>query len=70
MTMWNQRRAASLLLVLLTVAGCATDRTQPRIVADGVPGTVDCVWVLYIQNFDVIDPSTLIVYAQRRRMPS
>jgi hypothetical protein len=28
-----------------------------------MPGTPDCVWVLYIQNFDIIDPSTLIVYA-------
>ena len=59
----TQRRCAALLIAVLSAASCATRSAQSQPAADGLPGTADCVWVLYIQNFDLIDPSTLIVYA-------
>jgi hypothetical protein len=59
----TQRRFAWLLLAVMSAAGCATRSAQSNPASDGLPGTQDCVYVLYIQNFDIIDPATLIVYA-------
>jgi Family of unknown function (DUF6491) len=59
----TQRCWGTILVALVSVGGCSTPRTQPTPASDGFPGTADCVMQLYIQNFDVIDPATLIVYA-------
>jgi hypothetical protein len=59
----TQRRCAWLLLAAMSAAGCVTRSEQSNAASDGLPGTPDCVFILYIQNFDIIDTATLIVYA-------
>ena len=56
-------RYAALTLAVLGAAGCATKSAQSKRASTDLPDTDDCVWILTIQNWDVIDPSTLIVYA-------
>ena len=61
--MVTQLRYAALALAVLGAAGCATKSAQSKPVSTDSPGTDDCVWILTIRNWDIIDPSTLIVYA-------
>jgi hypothetical protein len=51
------------MLTVLGAAGCAATSAQSRPVSTALPGADDCVLILTIQNWDIIDPSTLIVYA-------
>jgi len=62
---------AALMLAVLGAAGCAASHARSSSAsnasnagsASGLPGKQQCVPILYIQNWDVIDPNTLIVYA-------
>jgi len=60
---------AALMLAVLGVAGCAASHARSSSASSagsasgGLPGREQCVAILYIQNWDVIDPNTLIVYA-------
>lgn len=52
-----------LILVLLGGAGCAAHSRQTENAnAGGLPGKDDCIWVLYIDRWETLDPSTLLVY--------
>jgi hypothetical protein len=54
---------ALLVLTLLGAAGCAArSRQAENASAGGLPGRDDCIWVLYIDKWETIDPSTLLVY--------
>jgi len=62
--MSRKRIATALLLSVLGVAGCAAFHSEKPIDPNpGLPGRADCVPVLYIQNWDILDPNTMIVYA-------
>jgi Family of unknown function (DUF6491) len=57
---------AALMLALVGAAGCAASHARSSSTSGasgGLPGRQQCVEILYIQNWDVIDPNTLIVYA-------
>jgi hypothetical protein len=52
-----------LILVVLGAAGCAAhSRQTENINAGALPGKDDCIWVLYVDRWETIDPSTLLVY--------
>ena len=54
---------AMLILIVLGAAGCAARSRQTESTAAGaLPGKDDCIWVLYVDRWDKIDPSTLLVY--------
>jgi hypothetical protein len=54
---------AMLILTLLGATGCAARSRQPENAnAAGLPGKDDCLWVLYIDRWERLDPSTLLVY--------
>jgi Family of unknown function (DUF6491) len=62
-------RGHGVLLALgaLAAAGCATSRTQPERVAAPWPGTDACVFISNVSDWDVIDATTMIVYAPLRK---
>ena len=52
-----------LILIVLGAAGCAArSRQTESTTAGALPGKDDCIWVLYVDRWDKIDPSTLLVY--------
>jgi len=52
-----------LILVVLGAAGCAArSRQTENTNAGSLPGKDDCIWVLYVDRWETIDPSTLLVY--------
>jgi hypothetical protein len=54
---------ATLILVVLGAAGCAArSRQTVSTNAASLPGKDDCIWVLYVDRWETIDPSTLLVY--------
>ena len=54
---------AMLIIVLLGAVGCAARSRQTESTnAGGLPGKDDCIWVLYVDRWETIDPSTLLVY--------
>jgi hypothetical protein len=57
-------RTPLLTLVVLSATACATSGTQSSQRARAaLPGTEACLWLHNIEGWDVIDPSTMIVYA-------
>jgi hypothetical protein len=62
-------RAARLLLVLavLATAGCAATGTPSQRVSAPLPGSDACVFMSSVFDWDVVDPTTLIVYAPMRK---
>jgi hypothetical protein len=63
--------AAWLVLALgaLGAAGCATTAAPAQRAATPLPGTDACVFIRNVYDWDVVDPSTLIVYAPMRKDP-
>jgi hypothetical protein len=59
-------RSLLLPLVLLSAAGCAARHPRTADLHRGLPGRDACVQILYIQNWDLIAPDSLIVYAPER----
>jgi hypothetical protein len=56
--------ARSLILVLvLGTSSCAVPGTPAKREGGPLLGTASCLWISSIRNWDVIDQSTLIVYA-------
>jgi hypothetical protein len=56
---------AMLILIVLGAAGCAASSRQTANTntnAGALPGKDDCIWVLYVDRWETIDPSTLLVY--------
>jgi hypothetical protein len=57
----------TLLIAALCATGCAWTRGESRGDAtgasDGLPGRAQCVHILYIENWEILDTSTLLVYA-------
>jgi hypothetical protein len=54
---------AMLILIVLGAAGCAArSRQTENTNAGALPGKDDCIWVLYVDRWDTIDPLTLLVY--------
>jgi hypothetical protein len=64
-----RRRTALLTLVLAAVAasGCASSRAGSQRAATALPGTDACVFIANINDWQVIDPTTMIVYAPLRK---
>jgi hypothetical protein len=64
-------RAAWLLLACaaLAAAGCAITAAPSQRAAAPLPGTDACVFIRNVYDWDVIDSSTLIVYAPMRKDP-
>jgi hypothetical protein len=62
-------RAALLILTLAAASagGCASGRASSVRAAAPLPGTDACVFIGNIYDWDVIDPSTMIVYAPQRK---
>jgi hypothetical protein len=56
-------RYALLMLAVLSAAGCAVAGAQSKRTSAALPGTQACLWLRNIQSWDVIDASTMIVYA-------
>jgi len=65
----TQRRAARLMLALmaLAVAGCASTAAPSARAAAPLPGTDACVFISSIDDWQVIDSTTMIVYAPLRK---
>jgi hypothetical protein len=63
------RHAALMALALgaLAAVGCATSRAQPERAAAPLPGTDACVFISNVSDWDVIDSTTMIVYAPLRK---
>jgi hypothetical protein len=59
--------AVLMALGALAAAACATSRTQPERVAAPLPGTDACVFIRNVSDWDVIDSTTMIVYAPQRQ---
>ena len=64
-----RRRSALLTLALAaaSVSGCASSRAHSERAAAPLPGTEACVFIRNISDWDVIDPTTMIVYAPQRK---
>jgi hypothetical protein len=60
--MRNTRLAFALLLAALT-GGCAATGAPAARATAPLPGTDACIFISSIQSWDVVDQSTLIVYA-------
>jgi hypothetical protein len=56
-------RSFILMLVVAGTSSCAVSGTQAGRTAAPLLGTPSCLWISDIRHWDVIDPSTLIVYA-------
>jgi Family of unknown function (DUF6491) len=50
-------------LAAISLTGCATTHVQAAQANTPLPGTESCFWVRNVRHWDVLDPSTLIVYA-------
>jgi hypothetical protein len=50
-------------LAAINLTGCAATHVQTTQADTAALGTESCFWVRYIRHWDVIDPSTMIVYA-------
>jgi hypothetical protein len=65
---WPRWRSALLSPLILMVAGCATNGAAgPH--ASPLPGTEACIFTVNLNDWTVIDDSTLIVYAPMRKDP-
>jgi hypothetical protein len=64
-----RRRSALLTLALAAVAasGCASSRAASERAATPLPGTDACVFIRNIYDWQVINPTTMIVYAPLRK---
>jgi len=56
-------RCALITLALLGATACATTGAPSKHARATLPGTEACLWLRNIQGWDVIDSSTMIVYA-------
>jgi hypothetical protein len=54
---------ALIALAVLGATACATTGAQPGHARATLPGTEACLWLRNIEGWDVIDDSTMIVYA-------
>jgi len=65
----TQFRAAMVALAVAaaTAGGCASSRAPSASAAAPLPGTDACVFIRNIYDWDVIDPTTMIVYAPQRK---
>jgi Family of unknown function (DUF6491) len=61
-----RRNYAVLMLALLAASGCAVRRSTEN-TNSSLPGRDDCIWDLYIERWDVVDPSTLLVYTADKK---
>jgi hypothetical protein len=59
----------ALALTALGAAGCATTGTPARQASAPLPGTDACVFLSTVYDWEVVDPTTLIVYAPMRKDP-
>jgi hypothetical protein len=61
----KQLRPCCIALTLSTggLWGCATTHLPPAPEVSATIGTESCFWVRNVRSWDVLDPSTLIVYA-------
>jgi len=50
-------------LAAMSLTGCASTHVQAAQANTPLPGTESCFWVRNVRHWDVIDQSTLIVYA-------
>jgi hypothetical protein len=53
-------------LVLVSAGGCAARHPRTTDPHPELPGRNECVQILYIQNWDLLSPDSLIVYAPER----
>jgi Family of unknown function (DUF6491) len=65
----TQRSAAPLMLALMALAagGCASSRAPSARAAAPLPGIDACVFISSIDDWQVIDSTTMIVYAPLRK---
>jgi len=65
----TQFRAAMVALAVAAASagGCASSRAPSARAAAPLPGTDACVFIRNIYDWDVIDPTTMIVYAPQRK---
>jgi len=57
----------ALAVAAATAGGCASSRAPSASAAAPLPGTDACVFIRNIYDWDVIDPTTMIVYAPQRK---
>jgi len=55
--------SAAISLGLLGASGCAATGTRTKSASAPLPGKPACLWLRNIQGWDVLDSSTMIVYA-------
>ena len=64
---WPRWRSALLSPLILNVVGCATNGAgAPHAPPPPLPGTEACIFTVNLNDWTVIDNSTLIVYAPLR----
>jgi hypothetical protein len=69
-SLWPRWRSALLSPLILAFAGCATNGAgAPRTPPPPLPGTEACIFTVNLNDWTVIDNSTLIVYAPLRKDP-
>jgi hypothetical protein len=67
---WPRWASALLSPLILLAAGCATNGTAtPHAPPPPLPGTEACIFTVNLNDWTVIDNSTLIVYAPLRKAP-
>ena len=67
---WPRWRSALLSPLILNVVGCATNGAgAPHAPPPPLPGTEACIFTVNLNDWTVIDNSTLIVYAPLRKDP-
>jgi hypothetical protein len=67
---WARWRSALLNPLMLTLVGCASNgASAPHAPPPPLPGTEACIFTVNLNDWTVIDNSTLIVYAPLRKDP-
>jgi hypothetical protein len=66
---WTAGTALLLALGALGAAGCASTGAAPQHVSAPLPGTDACVFLSTVYDWDVLDSTTMIVYAPLRKDP-
>ena len=66
---WPRWRSALLSPLILSFVGCATNGAGAPHTPPPLPGTEACIFTVNLNDWTVVDNSTLIVYAPLRKDP-